>query len=162
MLKKISYLASLISLFITVGCEEELVAPSSGSSNTIYGETYLVESTSITETNQQVAVFKDSSNSEVISGLRKIEVNNSFCSKEDGHSSGTFSINTKTGMWEGDWTGATNSSGTNIIAVGYNLDDRDQSCEWIYFFPSSQEGKRGTYSAVIYNNRDEGRDDGRY
>jgi len=162
MLNKAKYLIAIIITLIFIGCENEPVAPTDGQSNKISGETQLIESASSSGINQQVLVFKDSSNSEEVSGLRKIEIYNSFSSNEDGHSSGIFSIDTKSGTWEGDWTGTTTSSGTTIIAVGYNMDDRDQSCEWRYYFPSSLEGKRGTYSAVIYDNRDDNRDDDRF
>jgi hypothetical protein len=157
MVKKISYIVSLFAAFIIIGCEEEPVAPTNVSSNKIIGETHIVESMSSAGTDQQITVFKDSSNSEQISGLRKIEIKNSFNSNKEGQSSGVFSIDTKNGTWEGDWTGTSTSSGNTIIAVGYNFDNRDQICEWRYFFPSTLEGKRGTYTAVIYNTRDDDR-----
>lgn len=153
MLKKLYFILTFFVAIILIGCEEEPVTASNGVSNKISGETHMVESIGSAQINPKVRVFKDSSNSKLVSGLRKIETIKGFSSNEEGHSSGVFSIEAKSGTWEGDWTGTTNSSGTTIIAVGYNMDDRDQSCEWRYYFPSSQEGKRGTYSAVISTNR---------
>ena len=167
MLKKISYLVSIITLLMLVGCEDEPVAPLNNSSeknNKISGETQLVEYISSgsvkhlenggKQVRNEIAVFNDRSNSSQLSGLRKIVYNHNFDSNDQGECFGVFSIETDEGYWEGDWTGTITSEGTTIRAMGYNFENRDQSCEWTYFFPSSLEGKSGTYSARIFSARD--------
>jgi len=164
MLKKSFYLAVLSVALIFIGCEDQPLSPTSGHSNKISGETQLVEYINLgtveklgdgnKQIRQQVAVFKDISESAQVSGMRKIVLNHNYNSNNEGHSYGTFSIEAENGYWEGDWTGTTTSAGTTIKAKGYNFESRDQTCEWTYNFPSSQEGKSGTYSARIYSNRD--------
>jgi hypothetical protein len=161
---KIFYLVILFTALMVLGCNEELVAPPNGQSNIISGETKLIEYVDPGTVRQleggniqvrnQVAIFKDSSINAQLSGLRNIVLNHNFNSNAQGNSYGTFSIETNSGLWEGDWTGRTTSSGTTIKAIGYNFDERGQSCEWNYYFPSSQDGEAGTFSARIISKRD--------
>ncbi|MEN8192092.1 MAG: hypothetical protein ABFS12_04710 [Bacteroidota bacterium] len=160
MIKKSYYIVTFLAVLLIIGCENEPVAPTNSSPNKIFGETNFVEYESpgtvtqfedgTKQIRKQIAIFNDSSNDMQLSGLRKIELNHNFDSNNEGSCYGTFSLETKNGYWEGDWTGETTSTGTTIKAIGYNLDDREQYCKWEYYFPSSDEGKSGTYSAKIF------------
>ncbi len=155
----------LIALFTTAtffGCNENSVAPSAARSDKISGETKLIKFMDLGTTKQlengkkqiknQVAVFEDECDCSKLSGVRNIVMNYTFDKDNYGTGSGTFSIETKDAYWEGNWTGTTNASGTTIRAVGYNFDERDQYCEWTYFFSSSKAGQSGIYSAQIFYN----------
>ncbi len=161
--KKIIYIVSLLVALIVIGCENQPVATTNGTSKKISGETHLVESKNFDTVNkikngyaqlsQEITVYNDISNNELLSGRRTVEVSSNYIINGEGQSAGSFSLESKIGHWEGDWTGTTTLDGTTIMVVGYNFDDRDQSCEWRYYFPSSLEGKRGTYSANISTNK---------
>jgi hypothetical protein len=165
MWQKIFNLVILFTALMVLGCDDELVAPPKGQSNIISGETKLIDyvnpgivkqlGSGNIQVRNQVAIFKDSSSNAELSGLRNVVLNHNFNSNGQGNSYGTFSVETNSGLWEGDWTGQTTSSGTTIKAIGYNFDERGQSCEWTYYFPSSQDGKVGTFSARIIYERDE-------
>ena len=164
MWQKAFFLGTLLTALIVLGCKDELVAPPKGQSNYITGETKLIEFVTPGTVKQlgdgnrqvrnQVAIFEDNSNNSQLSGLRNVVLNHNFNSNDQGNSYGTFSIETNSGLWEGDWTGQTTSSGTTIKAIGYNFDERGQSCEWNYYFPSLQDGEVGTFSARIISERD--------
>ncbi len=160
MWQKMFYLVILFTALMVLGCNDELVAPPEGQSNLISGETEFIEYVdpgTVTQlghgniqVRNQVAAFMDESNDNQLSGLRTVVLNYNYDSNNQGYSYGTFSIETNSGFWEGDWTGRTTSSGTTIKAIGYNnFDERGQSCEWNYYFPSSQDGKVGTFSARL-------------
>jgi hypothetical protein len=163
MWRKIFFLVTLFTALMVLGCNE-LVAPPEGQSNIISGETTLVKYVDPGTVRQleggniqvrnQVAIFEDNSNNSQLSGLRNVVLNHNFNSNDQGNSYGTFSIETNSGLWEGDWTGQTTSSGTTIKAIGYNFDERGETCEWKYYFPSSQDGEVGTFSARIISERD--------
>ncbi len=153
----------LIALFTGAafwGCNENSLSPSALQADKISGETKLVKFMDLGTTkqlengsrqiSQQVAIFEDKSNNGQFSGLRNIVMNHNFDKDNYGNSFGTFSIEAKNAYWEGEWTGTTNSLGTTIKAVGYNLDERDQRGEWRYHFPALDEGKSGTYTVKIY------------
>ena len=162
---KIFYLVALFTSLMVLGCSDELVAPSKGQSSIIYGETEIVEyvdpgtitqlGKGNTQVRNQVANFIDSSNKGQLSGLRNVVLNHDFNSNGHGNSYGTFSVETNSGLWEGNWTGRTTSSGTTIKAIGYDFDERGKSCEWNYYFPSLEAGTVGTFSARIISERDD-------
>ena len=162
MSQKKYYFVALFATLMIFGCNDELVTTPPRQTNRISGETKLVKfvdqgTTKMLvdgkkEIRNQVAIFEDISSSKDISGLRNLVLNHDYDSQEHGKCYGTFSMETENGYWEGSFTGHTTSSGTTIKAIGYNFDDRGESCEWRYYFPSSLEGKRGTYSANISTN----------
>jgi len=171
MIKKKIYILAVMLTLIIIGCEKDPVTPRDATSNNISressnisGETELIESISDGTINyvdggkkvvrNEVRAYQDNSNNGIMSGLRKIVTNKNFNSNNEGKCFGTFSIDTEEGYWEGQWTGITTSEGTTIKANGYNFENRDQSCEWTYFLPSSLEGKSGTFTAKIYSARD--------
>ena len=153
----------LIAVLIMVGCDSQPVSPPNSGSSKISGETKLIKSVDSGTTKQlanggiqirnKILIFEDSATNNELSGLRNIVFNHNYDKNNLGHCYGTFSIESDLGLWEGDWTGTKTLDGITIRAKGYNLDDRDQSCEWKYYFPSSLEGNSGTYSAVINTNR---------
>ena len=164
MWQKAFYIGTLLTALIVLGCKDELVAPPKGQSNYITGESKLIEFVTPGTVKQlgdgnrqvrnQVAIFEDNSNNSQLSGLRNVVLNHNFNSNDQGNSYGTFSIETTSGLWEGDFKGQTTASGTTIKAIGYNFDERGQSCEWNYYFPSLQDGEVGTFSARIISERD--------
>ena len=166
MWQKIFFLVTLFTALMVLGCNDEPVSPLEGSSGIISGETKLIEvvdpGTVIqlgggkTQVHNQVAIFRDSSNNAKFSGLRNVVLNLTlFNSNGQENSYGTFRLETDNGeFWEGDWTGRSTSSGTAIEAIGYNIDEKDKSRLWNYYFPSSKEGKVGTFTARIIYERD--------
>lgn len=164
MWQKAFFLGTLLTALIVLGCKDELVAPPKGQSNYISGETKLIEIVNpgtvkqLGDGNRQVrnrvAVFLDSSNNSQLSGQRLVVLSHNFDANGYGNCYGTFSIETTSGLWEGDFKGQTTASGTTIKAIGYNFDERGETCEWKYYFPSSQDGEVGTFSARIISERD--------
>jgi hypothetical protein len=164
MWQKIFFLVTLFTALMILGCNE-LVAPPEGQSSIISGETKLIELVNPGTVKQleggniqvrnRVAVFLDSTNDSQLSGQRLVVLSHNFDANGYGNCYGTFSIETTSGLWEGDFKGQTTASGTTIKAIGYNFDERSETCEWKYYFPSSEDGILGTFSARIISERDE-------
>ena len=156
---KIFFFVALFAALMVIGCNES-VAPPTGSSSTFTGETKFLEYVDPgnitqprigkTQSVNQIAVFRDSSDNAQLTGLRNVLIT----SNSQGSSYGTFSMETNGVHWEGTWTGTTTSSGTTIKATGYDLNERGKSCVWYYYLSSSQDGKVGKFSARINYERD--------
>lgn len=157
--KIFSFVTPLAALLI-FGCSDNSVSPALGPSSAVTGETEFIQFVGPGGTSQpggensqmqnQVAVFRDSSDNAELTGLRNVVIN----SDGQGNSYGTFSMVTADADWQGNWTGTKTSTGTTIKATGYDLNDRGKSCVWYYYLPSAQNGKAGTFTARIIDKRD--------
>lgn len=160
MWQKIFPFVTLLAALMIFGCSDNSVSPQLGPSTAVNGETEFIQFVGSggstqpiggnSQVQNQVAVFRDSSDNAELSGLRNVVIN----TDGNGNSYGTFSMVTSDADWQGNWSGTTTSSGTTIKATGYDLNDRGKSCVWYYYLPSSQDGTAGTFTARIIDKRD--------
>ena len=164
MLNKSLYFLIIILALTFVGCDDQPL--SSVSDNTLgnSGRTNLMDNNNSDISKQlakgnvqnknQSLVYIDISENPVLSGTRTMGSSPNYDCNQAGNSFGRFTFDSESGQhWEGDWVSRTTASGTTIRATGYNFDDRDQSCEWNYFFPCEDGGKQGTFRANLHTNK---------